>query len=685
MKTLYSLIRQPVKTLAGVLLIAFAITILIVSAGQFASTVIAKENLSDGYSTVAVISDKYFWKLDSNSVGSFYTTEIADEDTRNWAENAFSSRKDLFLGESFTEVYSAYIPQLSPDVFIEVENERLEGLKFNEAGFPYRCAMLEITLDAIGTLKQENVISIQTMGGEWKDYRKNVSILCSGTVNNAISLERGFASPIGMKISFLITVYDESELESMHLEVGQRYLLYGMDYTDSKSVSGQRMSVILEHGTQFNELFGPATVGLNGPEYEPFMESFDCFLTVCDYASLPIMYSGENGFEFRSDLRETNEYKGLNNFLLSFVSADEFMAKYSVPTIVKLEGTAEEFLNSDTGAFWKKALNTMEITNHGFPVFAVDKLGYQMAFARVEARIVEGRDFTEEERKSGAKVCIVSDIVAKKNDLSIGDTLSMQTYVHDYDIKQNLEYLGSNTSFPLSALYSPAKGFTSEAEEYTVVGIYRQNNAWENTDDPYGFTPNTIFVPKGSITGDVRTGSKGIFYSIVLHNGKMEELQKLQNEAGYPDLFLCFDQGYTEIAEALDAYEGVSQKAFYIGIAGCAVILILFLVLFPLQQGKNLDIMCSLGAPRGKRIGFILGSSLGILLPGALLGGTAGALLWKKVAEKLMESVHVTIPMSADTVLLSVSLTGSLLLGMLILVTFLALIVSGEKGLIKRK
>lgn len=33
MKTLYSLIRQPVKTLAGVLLIAFAITILIVSAG----------------------------------------------------------------------------------------------------------------------------------------------------------------------------------------------------------------------------------------------------------------------------------------------------------------------------------------------------------------------------------------------------------------------------------------------------------------------------------------------------------------------------------------------------------------------------------------------------------------------------------------------------------------------------
>ena len=232
-------------------------------------------------------------------------------------------------------------------------------------------------------------------------------------------------------------------------------------------------------------------------------------------------------------------------------------------------------------------------------------------------------------------------------------------------------------------MYSHAMGFTSEMEEYEIVGIFRQNNAWENVDDPYGFTPNTIFVPKGSISGDARTGTKGIFYTLVLHNGKMEELQKLQNEAGYPDLFLCFDRGYSDIVEALSAYEGVSEKAFYIGIAGCAVIMLLFLVLFPLQQGRNLAIMSSLGAPRGKRIGFVVGSSLGILLPGVAIGGTAGALLWKQVAAKLMESVNVLIPMNADTVVLSVSISVALLVTMLLAVTLIAIAISGDKGLSK--
>ena len=260
----------------------------------------------------------------------------------------------------------------------------------------------------------------------------------------------------------------------------------------------------------------------------------------------------------------------------------------------------------------------------------------------------------------------------------------MQTYAYDYNFKAHTTDI-NKTSFPNAGFYSHAMGFTSEMEEYEIVGLYRQINAWEKTDDPYGFTPNTIFVPKGSITGDARTGRRGIFYSLVLHNGKMQELQKLQNQAGYPDLFLCFDQGYSKIVKALDAYEGVSQKAFYIGAASCGVILLLFLALFPLQQGKNLSIMCSLGAPRGKRIGFVVGSSLGILLPGTLLGGTAGALLWKKVATTLMESVNVTIPMSANTLVLSLSLSAALLLVSLALVTLLAVCISGDKGLSKRK
>ena len=62
------------------------------------------------------------------------------------------------------------------------------------------------------------------------------------------------------------------------------------------------------------------------------------------------------------------------------------------------------------------------------------------------------------------------------------------------------------------------------------------------------------------------TGRKGgIFYSLILQNGKKEEFENLQAEAGYPGLFICLDQGYSEIVKSLDAYESVSANALYVG------------------------------------------------------------------------------------------------------------------------
>lgn len=672
MKPLPQLFRQPVKTLAGVLLIAFAVTILIVSAGQFASTQLTKENLSDSYSTVALISDKYYWE--DTGHGMRYHTYITDENARAWKEAVIQNRKDLFLMESFSELYSAYIPRISPDNFSKHENGDSMGTTI--FGHPYRSAVLEIKLTGTSSF-QRNTRKISTSDGVEFEYLESVCTLCTGTVESVVELEKGFTSPVGKTIAFILTADTEETLKAMQLEIGERYLIYGMDYSD---MDGDfKDSMVTNYLPLFEEIFG----AIKSSE-DVILEQFDCYMSVCDYASLPIMYNAENGFELRTDLREFL-YKEGNLVRVDYIPSEEFVPNYTLPTVAKLDSTADAFIHSNDSVLWRQMLDNMEISNHGFPVLAVDKLGYQMAFIRGDARIVEGRDFTEAEREEGAKVCILSESLAIENGISIGDTLAVQAYANDYNVGLQRSNLLASSTFPSAGAYSHVMGFTSEPEEYTIVGLYRQNNAWENKNDPYGFTPNLIFVPKGSISGDARTDDRGILYTLVLHNGKMEALQKLQNEAGYPDLFLCFDQGYTEIAEALDAYEGVSQKAFYVGLAGCAVILILFFVLFPLQQGQNLAIMCSLGAPRGKRIGFILGSSLGILLPGALLGGTAGALLWKKAAEKLMESVHVTIPMSADTVLLSVSLTGILLLGMLILVTFLALIVSGEKGLIKRK
>lgn len=681
MKTVTQLFRQPIKTVSGIVMVAVAVAVLVTCVGQYAAAKLTRANLDDGYDTVALLSDKYFWEQTGN--GRYHYSELPD-DIQAWVDDTIQNRTDLVQTESFAELFSAYIPGVSPDNFSQHENG--DSMDFYNPtvgiGNPYRCAMLEVTVTAVGTVIEEQVVSYGTSLSDMQDYREYISMLCVGTVEQAIGLEQGFLSPVGKTIVFTISVYNEEELDAMELEAGQRYLVYGMDYSD---VQGEALAArIRTNPALYEELFGAVKNGLNGPEYDAILEQIDCYMSVCDYAALPIVYRNNGGFEIRTDLRE-NSYRDGNGILKNFVPAEEYMADYSVPTVVKLEDTAESYLASEAGAAWRQALEEMEINNHGFPVLAVDKLGYQVAFARGEARIVEGRDFTEAERINGSRVCVISESVAAVNSLSVGDTIDLQTYALDFNIKVQNSDLVSGTRFPSAALYSRKLGFSAEMEQYTIVGIYRQTNAWQNREDPYGFTPNVIFVPKGSISGDCKTETSGIFYTLVLENGKMEEFRALQSEAGYPDLFVCMDQGFTEIVAGLDAYEEISRNALLIGIAGCGVIMLLFLILFPFQQRKVLATMSSLGAPRGRRIGYLLSSSVCILVPGILVGGAAGLLAWSKFADKLMETVNVQVPLEANMAALVPGMALAVLTVMMGTVLVTAVALSGSKGLMKRR
>lgn len=102
-------------------------------------------------------------------------------------------------------------------------------------------------------------------------------------------------------------------------------------------------------------------------------------MTVCDYSALPVLYSSNGKFDMRNDLRETS-YLDAEGMHMTYTATEEFIPNYIVPTLDKLDGTAEEFLKSENGNLWRQVLEEMAISNHGFPVLAVDKLGYQVVF-----------------------------------------------------------------------------------------------------------------------------------------------------------------------------------------------------------------------------------------------------------------------------------------------------------------
>lgn len=682
MKTIKQVIRQPLKSFAGVIMVALAVAILVTCVGQYAATSLTRTNLDDRYDTVAIVSDEYFWERGPGYMK--HTYNLSDE-IQSWVNDTVQSRPDLVKTESYTALYSAYAPGLVADNFSRFENGDAlidQAGVYNENA-AYRGAMLDVTLTKVGTVLDEDTSEFSTETGESQVMLNHTTMLCVGTVNKVIGMEEGFRSPVGKEILLTITAYSRQELETLNLCIGERYLVYGMDYSDLQGTALETTIINFEAG--FDELYGiPFYDEYGRSNIDSIARQIDCYMTVCDYSALPWNYVSDGSFVTLTDQRKyyTRDENGVQ---MTAVSAEEYIPNYCVPTIVKLDGSTEDFLKSADGTLWRTTLEEMEISHHGFPVLAVDKLGYQVTFAREQARIVDGRDFAESERSDGSRVCIISETVATANGLKVGDTINLQTYGYDLNINVQQKELRQSTSFPSAAVYSRAIGFTSDMESYTIVGLYRQNNAWQNQGDPYGITPNTIFVPKASITGEALVGKSGIFYTMVLQNGMLDAFRQYQEEAGYPDLFICMDQGYGEIVAGLDAYEGVSSNALKIGIAGCAVILVLFLLLFPAQHGKTLATMSSLGAPRGKRIIHIVISTVCLLIPGAVTGGLAGSLLWERVAATLMESVNVQIPLESNMAVLAPILALGITALMVVISFMVSIMVSGSKGLMRRK
>ena len=666
---------REVTYLAVALRIAMAVSILITCVGQYAAAELTRREMDRQYSTVALSTDASLY-LEWPESGEYY----------QWYQNLIENymvgdRADIIKTISNTGLLSAYIPQMSQDNYTQY-HDWSGNYGTTDLGVPYNCTVLVVTLNEVGTEVTEEKLSANGSDGFYIEIDRYASISCKGTVEQVIALQDGFNNPEGFTIKLTVRAENRAALEAMDLKVGHRYLVFGMDYFDDDCFFRRGISA---NTWNFEQPFDMSKVYKDHPwgaDYElkdqgwewyyyenlvkgeKIYQGFNaaglstglrnCSLTVCNYAALPhiVFQMDENnnilGFEGLVDQRVLleDEHSDMKMQLgTTLTGKDEFLRMYSVPTMVELETSAEDFLNSADGQVWQKILESIEINNHAFPVLAVDKLSYQAEFVREQARIVQGRDFTQPELENGEKVCIISESQAVANGLSVGDTITMQSYVYDPNITQHvLAARYPNAASPYPSHYSQARGFSSEPESYTIVGLYRLSNE-RGGKNSYGFTSSTLFIPKNSAPGTMVTWDEGVFRSVILHNGKMDEFMEVLKEAGYEEMFVVYDQGYSEVFSGLNAYEEVAGKAIYVGLGAYAVMLLLYLILFPGRQKRTLATMGSLGAPKGRKFMFVLSSSLAILIPGTIFGAVGSVLLRDYVTAELMESVGVSIPL----------------------------------------
>lgn len=615
----------------------------------------------------------------------------------------------------------------------------------------YSNAMFLITMEEVGEVVTYPA-RIHTASGEIVTRESMTGAALTGRIDQVIGLEEGYEDPTGQTIKLSFWLDTPEAYESLELTVGQQYVVYGThyywrpiavqqyveeawdsmtdhfperaeefrDFDEGKlyylteeeqrlfAENNPRCEVVpvaiygdpslITEGFAWNNGYARSAISRFLPERVYYSDKA-VLLTQEHFAriSMPAMIVRDQTVWVKynwedASVDETREI--IENGETITISWDEYKERYGVPTIAKLEGSVEEFLAANED--WQQALHNIEVNYHTFPIIGVEKLSYIADFARGLARVTQGRDFTKEELESGAKLCIISEQLAQINGLSVGDTIDPQFYNYDYNIpEQTYLYKGNNTVMPSAYFYSEAHTeFDGDPVEYTIIGLYRQDDAWGDArENIYAFTPNTIFVPQTSVTSDMDYAEQGVFRTIILKNGCIDEFEAIMSQHDFKpmfgdetlrDLFVYYDQGYSQVKESFYGYQELSRQVLTVGVAVYAIVLLLFLLLYPARQGKTLRTMGSLGANRKEKIGYVLGSSSAILLPGTVLGAALTLVLWGPVVSRLLTAGGANFSLSLDIGTLA-AVAAAQFIAALLLVLLIAIPMTRNKSLMKRK
>lgn len=673
---LKQLFRKPFKTLLGILLVLLATAMLCVSLSQFVSIIWTRDSVESQYATIALPTNRY--KITTID-GEDGRTTVSYSSVQPWEVQDLLSKlpeklPEAVLPAEYHGLITAFCGAMSPLNWAEYYNE--SAYTGNADGtsviseYPYTCTMIafkatevsdpycyggwDIPLETITELPDISEIPIPDQG---------MAVDIIGTVEKAYLLHKGFDDPTGYTIRLTVRCETEDMLSKLDLREGERYLAYGMDYTDWNWVlrqgigslaagayerfSWDNIRMLTQEEIDSLPANDPDEMEKHGwtekviavysePDSEKatYLTQSDldkvksCSLTV---VCSPCVFAASCGGEIERFDESTGSFYTITN--------EEFNSMYARAGIARLNGSVEQFLESEENAIWRETADVIEINNHAFPVIATDNLMSIAPFGLQEAFISDGQAFTKNDYENGSAVCLISETLAARSSLNVGDNIKIKFYEADEYLPGAFPSLKSAN--PGASFFSTYKGFSSDGIEFKIVGLYRQKQEW--SDGPYAFTPNTIFVPKASVVGQTTTNDSGIFYSLLLKNGAQEKVEAYLAENGYEGLLAYYDQGYSDISDNLTKFFSTSVKILLVGIVGWIVFLIVFLFMFPAQQKTEAERMWTLGAPRFLVIRNYIANGIGVALPGIVVGGALSFVLVQIVLQKLSEQAGFTL------------------------------------------
>lgn len=268
------------------------------------------------------------------------------------------------------------------------------------------------------------------------------------------------------------------------------------------------------------------------------------------------------------------------------------------PAVQSIKGQPENYL--ETGRF--TALRELiDMTNqdlHTFDVVYTDDMSSIMRFAKGDMAVASGRELTREDSINKSNVCVVSSDFAVKNNLVIGDKLTLRLGTELFE-----QYKGLGAVAAAHERYSLPK----KTVELEIVGTYINTDGYRNQlrKPNWSYSKSTVFVPESLLPLDESKLNNRMFspgeFSFTVGNAWditsfLEKADPMIREMGLTPIF--YDDGWPQIVDEFILSTKLSIIAI-IALSGAAIVAIGFIVfLFIVRKKKEYAVMRALGTTR---------------------------------------------------------------------------------------
>ena len=313
----------------------------------------------------------------------------------------------------------------------------------------------------------------------------------------------------------------------------------------------------------------------------------------------------------------------------------------------------EGFLETEAGAFYREVIEAVQINARSLSAVATNDLACMRAFHSGKVYISSGRVFTQDEYADGAKVCIVSAVMAELNGWQLGDALSLSFY------ECGAERYNDDPAPPNQALEWPYSSYTQDAQgffdegEYTIVGLFDgkvEKGQWKE----YGSGNDklhavNVLLPANSVSNAPAPVISKYSASIRIKNDEATDfmaemaasglMDSRENEYGSYELRLTvYDQGYSLVGPGLRQLSRVSRLTLTLALAAAGLAVAVLAVVHALRGRREVAAMRSLGTKHAQVMVISLAGVALVCLLGACVGAYAGHAISCDVTARVVES-----------------------------------------------